>query len=251
MQSKEANRLRNHAIWETAIDALVIMNDEGFIIAYNPAAETLFGYSLDEAVGQNIALLMPQKYRDQHDEHLLQQRQQPVGEHQVNAIGTTRQLVAQHKNGQTFPIYLSLSEIIVKGQRQFSAIVRDISELKAIENALRDSEQRLRYSQNFAGIGTWDWNVNTNELYWTEQIPPLFGYPKGALETNYEIFRAAVHVDDRLLVEDAITACLEKNIPYNIEHRVMWPDGSVRWLHERGDVIRDGQGKPVDRKSVV
>lgn len=251
MQTKEGIRLRNHAIWETAVDAILTIDDGGFIIACNPAAETLFGYNSDEALGQNIALLMPQKYRDQHDEHLKRQLHQPMGGHQVNAIGTTRQLVAQHKNGQTFPVHLSLSEMNVKGQRQFSAIIRDISELKDIENALRDNEQRLRFGQDFAGIGTWDWNVDTDELYWTEQIPPLFGHPKGALETSYENFRAAIHVDDRLLVEDAITTCLEQDIPYNIEHRVVWPDGSVHWLHERGDVVRDGQGKPVRMLGVV
>lgn len=251
MHHDEQSQLRNQAIWETALDAIITIDAQGHIIAYNPAAETLFGYSRDEVLEQNVAILMPESHAVLHNGYLQQRLQQPATKRQSPAIGHSRNLEGQHKDGHTFPIRLSLNEMTINGQYQYTAIIQDISELKAIEKTLRDSEQRLRFSQGFAGIGTWDWNIQDDELYWTEQIPPLFGYPQGELETSYENFLAAVHVDDRLLVEDAITACLERNIPYDIEHRVVWPDGSVHWLHEQGDVIRDDQGNSIRMLGIV
>lgn len=117
--------------------------------------------------------------------------------------------------------------------------------------SLKDNEQRLNRSQIFANIGTWDWNVETGDLFWSERIGPLFGYQHALPETTYENFLAAIHPDDRQLVIDAVDACVYQGADYNIEHRVLWPDGTVRWMQERGDVVRDSDGKPLHMLGVV
>ena len=251
MASNDETQLRNQAIWETAMDAIVTIDKQGLIPAYNPAAETLFGYSCDEALGQNVSLLMPKAYQVPHNTALQQRLKQPVEKQRSGIIGHSRPLEGLHKDGRTIPIRLALSEIDLNGQLEFMAIIQDIRELKATEVSLRERESRLHLSHDFSGIGTWDWNIVTDELYWTEQIPPLFGHSKGALETSYENFISAVHLEDRLLVEDAISACINRGIPYDIEHRVIWPDGSVHWPHGRGDAIRDEQHKPVRMMGVI
>lgn len=119
------------------------------------------------------------------------------------------------------------------------------------EEGAETSKERLRRGQLYANIGTWDWNMQTGGLYWTERIAPLFGYPEGALETTYENFLAAIHPADRQAVMDAVKACVEQNAPYEIEHRVVWPDGTIRWLLERGAVVPDANGKPVQMLGVV
>ena len=124
-------------------------------------------------------------------------------------------------------------------------------ELLSITARLQQSEERLRRSQVFANIGTWDWNIQTGELYWSERIAPLFGYATGMLETTYENFLNAVHPDDRQAVIDAVNGCVEGRAQYEIEHRVVWPDGAVRWVLERGDVIRSAQGAPMHMLGVV
>ncbi len=127
----------------------------------------------------------------------------------------------------------------------------DITDRRKMENDLRISEERFTKSQNFANIGTWDWNIQTGALYWSDRIAPLFGYEVGALETTYDNFEAAIHPDDRQLVTDAVSACVESGVEYNIEHRVVWPDGTVRILLEKGDVVRDADGKPLNMLGVV
>ncbi|WP_151704053.1 response regulator [Nitrincola alkalilacustris] len=127
----------------------------------------------------------------------------------------------------------------------------DITERLRAEQGADAAKERLRRGQLFANIGTWEWDIVTGDLFWTERIAPLFGYPDGDLETSYENFLAAVHPDDRQAVNDAVTACIDRDVPYDIEHRVVWPDGSVHWLLERGDVQRDSEGNPMRMIGVV
>ncbi len=117
--------------------------------------------------------------------------------------------------------------------------------------ALRASEERLKRSQTFANIGTWDWNIRTGSLYWSDRIAPLFGYQSSVPETTYDNFLAAVHPDDRQAVIAAVAACVEQGDEYNIEHRVVWENGEIHWLLERGDVIRSPEGEPLHMLGVV
>lgn len=111
--------------------------------------------------------------------------------------------------------------------------------------------ERLRMAQKYSGIGTWEWNIADDALYWTEQIPVLFGYPEGALRTSYDNFINAVHPEDRAQVETAIRRTIEEDQPYRIEHRVVWPDDQIRWLLETGDITRNEAGEAVRMLGVV
>lgn len=112
------------------------------------------------------------------------------------------------------------------------------------------SEFRFRRSLYHAGIGTWDWDIVSGGLYWSESIGPLFGYDEGVLETSYQNFINAVHPDDRAKVEAEIAKCVAGG-DYYVEHRVVWPDGSVKWVEEAGDVLRSEDGTPLRMLGVV
>lgn len=140
----------------------------------------------------------------------------------------------------------------------FISIRTDVSELKRTEQQLvqkltqlEETEKRLHQSQVFANIGTWDWNMQTDELWWSEMVSPIFGGPNQTLATSYDNFIAAIHPDDVSLVTSAVAACVELGEDYDIEHRVIWKDGSVRWVSEKGDVLRDAAGRPVRMLGVV
>jgi len=133
---------RWQAILATARDAIVAIDARGRITLFNPAAEQVFGYRAEEALGQNVSLLMPAPYRDEHDEYL--RRYERTGE--ARAIGRIRSVQGRRKNGEVFPIELSVSESRVGDEVLYTAIVRDISERLATEEALRverDFAERL------------------------------------------------------------------------------------------------------------
>ncbi len=127
----------------------------------------------------------------------------------------------------------------------------NLYERRLAMQALTDSETRLKRSQLFGNIGTWDWDIASGKLHWSEIVAPLYGYERDLLETSYDRYLEAIHPDDRERVIAANRACIEEEVEYDIEHRVVWPNGEVHWLHESGDVVRDEHGKALNMIGVV
>ena len=128
------------AIHDTAVDGIITINRKGIVHSFNPAAERMFGYAAHEVVGQNIKLLQPEPYRTHHDEYL--QNYQKTG--QAKIIGIGREVVGRRKDGTTFPLDLSVSEVNLGERSFFTGLVRDITERKATELALQEANLRLQ-----------------------------------------------------------------------------------------------------------
>lgn len=150
-----------------------------------------------------------------------------------------------------------LSTVIarVKRSRWLSRLKNDL-EISLHKNELQrkqleKKEERLRFSQYFANLGTWDLNLLNQDMYWSEKIAPLLGYDSENINASYDAFMAAIHPDDKQNMIQAMEACRRQNNDYEIEHRVIWPDGSVHWLLQKGDVIRNGEGRAVRMLGVV
>ncbi len=127
----------------------------------------------------------------------------------------------------------------------------DITEQKKAEDALHLSEERYARAQRAANIGSWDWNIVTGDLHWSDRIEPIFGFGEGEFGATYEAFLKCIHPDDRQLVTDAVNACVRNGRDYDIEHRIVWPDGTIRWVFETGDVVRNGDGEAVRMLGIV
>lgn len=130
-------------------------------------------------------------------------------------------------------------------------IMRDITELKQMEIQLRSSEERYYLAQQAANLGSWDLNIKTNSLHWSEQIEPIFGFEKGQFKGTYEAFMECVHPDDRKMVIGSVDSCINENTDYSVEHRIVWPNGTMRWVAESGNVIRDKNGAAYRMLGIV
>jgi len=128
---------------------------------------------------------------------------------------------------------------------------REERERKQAEEALKRSEERYTLAQQAANIGSWDWDISTGDLIWSEQIEPMFGFGRGEFGATYTAFLDSVHPDDRQHVSNSVNACVEDGKDYAIEHRIIRPDGTVRWVSETGDVIRDESGKALRMVGIV
>lgn len=115
---------------------------------------------------------------------------------------------------------------------------------KKSERRLRRSEALLSEAQHIARLGSWEWSVIDNNLYWSETLYDIFGVPLGR-EMTYERFLDCVHADDREKVDRAVREAFDKKENYSIEHRIVLPGGGQRVIHERAEVRFDERGLPV------
>jgi PAS domain S-box-containing protein len=122
---------------------------------------------------------------------------------------------------------------------------RDITERKQAEAALRENASRLKLALEAAQMGTWDWNMVTHEFVCSDQLGPVFGLPSGTCHPSYNAFLKAVHPEDREYVARAMTHAIEQGADYGVEFRVTWPDGSLHWVGNKGQVYCDDAGKPT------
>jgi two-component system, LuxR family, sensor kinase FixL len=140
---------RWQAILNTAQDAIICISATGEITLFNACAERMFGYAAEEVLGQNVRLLMPPPYRDEHDGYLSSYRATGVPQ----AIGRVRQVRAQRKNGEVFPIELSVSEAVVGDETFFNAIIRDVSERDQAQAERARLNTQLHQHERLADIG--------------------------------------------------------------------------------------------------
>jgi two-component system sensor kinase FixL len=136
-------------ILETVPDAMVVIDERGVVQYFSIAAERLFGYAADEVRGQNVRMLMPAPYREQHDGYLARYR--ATGERRIIGIG--RIVVGQRKDGSTFPMELSVGEANSSGQRLFTGFVRDLTERQRTERRLHELQDGLLHVSRLRSMG--------------------------------------------------------------------------------------------------
>ncbi|MBW8302799.1 MAG: PAS domain-containing protein, partial [Brevundimonas sp.] len=109
---------------------------------------------------------------------------------------------------------------------------------------------RLQRAQALAQMGSWEWNIQTGELLWSDEIFILFGLPVDAFGASYSAFLERIHPEDRARVEEAVRCAVEEGADYAIDHRIVRPDGETRFVHEYGEVERDQAGRPVRMRGI-
>jgi len=149
--SLEALRLsdaRWRAVVDAAVDGIIVIDARGRIEAFNPAAERMFGYAEQEVLGQNVSVLMPEPHRTQHhaylDHHL------KTGERKIIGIG--RAVNGMRKDGQVFPLHLSVGEFSINGEMHFTGILHDLSRRTELEERLREATALARLGEMAAVI---------------------------------------------------------------------------------------------------
>ena len=341
---------------ESAMDAIIAVDESQRIVLFNPAAELMFGLAAAEAIGQPIETLIPEKLRSRHADHV--SRFADTGETRRKMVGPGC-VSGRRANGETFPVEVSISHIKMPDRRLFTAIVRDISqrmddelalreseerlalfaattfegivvsergrildcneqfsqmigykvrelvgrvieelivpedrervaaniragresilehamlrkdgsriiveahgkthpiglpagrrltsvrditERKRIEQALRDRQADLKRAQSMGQIGSWRLNIETGELHLSDENCRILGIPV-ATPLSYQSFLAVVHPDDREYV-DRMWTCALGGMPYDIEHRLL-VDDTVKWVRQRAELEFDEEG---------
>jgi PAS domain S-box-containing protein len=149
------------------------------------------------------------------------------------------------KDGRVFERFVAPQRL---GDQIVGRVVtyRDISQSVRTEQALEQNRAFLEKAQEVAHIGSWVEELDGSEqLGWSTETHRIYGVPLGEFAGTSETFFEFVHADDRDTVRAAAAAAVEEGKPYDIVHRIVTTDGSVRWVHEKADVVRDAEGRPA------
>jgi PAS domain S-box-containing protein len=273
--------LKIQTVVDNVGEGIVTVDAQGVIESFNDAASHIFGYSPAEAIGQNLTLVIPPNMRSWHVEGM---RRYLQGEDQHIVGKKNVELPGLHKTGRVFHMELTLSDMRIVDQRLFVGIVRDISERKQAEGALRAAhakletrvqqrtaellkaneflkleiterqriEETLRYIQDvltkaqaIAHLGSWEMDVTTGKMKWSDEFYRMCGIPPQSVPANLDLGLELIHYDDREAARQALAGVLTGGRECKYEWRIMRPDGSVRHVLAQGEVIYNEERKPL------
>ncbi|HLL18444.1 MAG TPA: PAS domain S-box protein, partial [Rubrivivax sp.] len=233
----EAERQRLAAIVESSSDAIIGKTLDGRITSWNRGAQDLFGYTADEAIGQPVQMLIPPE-RAAEEMRLLTDLARGIS---VPPLDTVRRA----KDGSLREVSVSISPIRDGRGRVVGAskIARDMGEQRRAERALRDSEERLRFTLETSQIGSWDLDLASGRISRSRRHDQCFGYSNLQPEWTSDIFLDHVHPEDRDRVQRKFRDTVKQQTDWSEQYRVIWPDGSVHWLAGHGSIRFEG-GRP-------
>ncbi|WP_457442576.1 PAS domain S-box protein [Roseateles sp. P5_E4] len=234
----EAEVRRLAAVVESSADAIIVKTPDGRITNWNAGAEKMFGYTAAEVVGQPVQMLIPPE-REAEETRILASLAQ--GQH-VPPFRT----VHIARDGRRVEISAQVSPLRDAAGRIIGGIksARDLTHQRQIETALRQSEARLRFALESAAIGDWELELDSGLIHRSRRYDQCFGRPDSEGPWDRERMLAAVHPDDRAMVEAGLAALPEGHRPWHAEFRVVWPDDSVHWLRLDARVTHDDAGSP-------
>ncbi|MDQ3378550.1 MAG: PAS domain S-box protein, partial [Actinomycetota bacterium] len=211
-----------------------------------PGAERIFGYAAAEIVGRPLRNLMPERFKQSHEEGF--RRYLKTGEAHVIDKGPA-ELAGLRKDGTEFPLELSLGEMREEEDILFTGIVRDVTERKKAERQVREAEQRYRtlveqlpaaiYVQD-AGDGDEPGGIT----YMSPQVEDQSGYTPQDFLQDPELYMGIIHPEDRGRVQEEDSRTERTGEPFRMEYRVLKPDGTVVWLRDEARLILDEEGRP-------
>lgn len=226
-------------IVDSSLDAVVAMDSQGFVTEWNPQAEAIFGFTKAEAVGEFLHnLIIPAGFRESHRRGL--QNYLQTGNGQI--LNKVVHFSARRKDGSEFPIELTVTAIDAGEHPHFAGIVRDISERTAQEQALRESKEKLKEAQQIAGLGFFEWYVDTDHLEMSDEKLRMIARPGLALPLTFETFLSFVHSDDRHTFTEAHSKVFEGMNEVELEYRILRDNGEIRYLLSRGKASRRADG---------
>jgi len=233
----EENLHRQARIFDCIHDGVILTDLDGRIIDWNPAAEKIFGYTKAEVLGQTPGLLHRPEDSATLTGKIIEGVERDgrwsgeilfVGKDGTEGICETTVVPLRDRHGRTVATI---------------GVNRDITARKQAETELQEAQERLTLAVRGSREGLWDWNIQTNDVYYAPRFKEILGYAEGEMENKFHAFESRLHPEDRDRVLAAVRNHLEHRLPYDIEYRLRSKTGEYRWLHARGQAIWESNGR--------
>jgi PAS domain S-box-containing protein len=243
------------AILDSANYTIISTEPDGIIRTFNAAAQRMLGYAADEVIGRHTPELIHRKDEIVDRAAVLSREMDRPIEPGFEAFVAKARLgppdenewTYVRKDGSEFPVSLSVTAL--RDERGeitgFLGVGFDITLRKRTEAALRASEERFDLSVRGSSDGIWDWNVLTNEVYYSPRFKELLGFRDDEIENVFSEFETRLHPDDRGRILEAIRAHHEDGQPYDVEYRLRRRDDAYGWFRARGQAVWDENHRAV------
>ncbi|MDD2699971.1 MAG: PAS domain S-box protein [Sideroxydans sp.] len=232
--------LRHHQVIETALDGYWMTDAQGVLQEANESYARMSGYTVDELVGMHISQLEASE------------RPEDVGAH-IERIVTDGydKFETQHrcKDGRVLDIEISAT-FMPEGQKLF-VFCHDITQRKQYASRLQQKQEMLNEAQRLGKLGSWEMELSSSELKWSDETYHIFEIDRSVEGALYDIFEKTVHPDDRDRVEQTFQQSLREHVPYDIEHRLLFPDGRIKWVREHCTTTYGETGEPLRSLGMV
>jgi len=217
---------------------------EGRILEINDSFESFFGYTREEVIGKTSLEL--NLYYDPED------RARLVSELQKKGIVRSLEVKGRKKDGTIIIVSMSISKVELNHEQYVLGILRDITDQKKTQQTIVDLNQslhklseRMVLATRSARLGIWDWDVINNELIWDDGMYDLYHVHREDFSGAYEAWILQVYPEDKDRADKAIQSALTGEKDYDLEFRIIWPDGSIHTVHATGQVFFDHNGRPL------
>lgn len=232
---------RLRAVVDTAVDGIIMIEGDGSIVAFNPAAEQLLGWKAADILGRNVSILMPAPHRQAHDGYL----RHHLATGHTNIIGSGREVQALHQDGSLIDVRLAVGPVAQADKPLFVGFLTDMRQRKAMESSLlRSEEQHRTLISNMPGVTfrrvaqpAWQ------PLFLSTPVEALTGWPAEALLAHTQSMEQLLLESDTAALHQAVTEALQAGVSYACEYRLRHRDGDIRWVTESGRGVYDAQGQ--------
>jgi PAS domain S-box-containing protein len=241
-QRRDSAEALTSALVESAVDGIIVIDLEGDVELFNPAATRMFGYDRDEIMGRPVDVLVPAWRREALGQHIRPDR----WSWRSGEIGVGREVEGRRKDGSTVPLFISVSEMHVGTARKFTCVAHDLTALRQAQREAMRARDRFELAALGALDALWEWSAEPQaSFYLSDRFWELLEYRRGELPDSLEAFSSLVHPDDRDVAFHAMQERLALRAPFVVELRLRRKSGDYRWFRGHGQAVWGQDALPM------
>ncbi|HTK04758.1 MAG TPA: PAS domain S-box protein [Candidatus Eisenbacteria bacterium] len=236
--AEEESHERLVAIVHASQAAIFGTTADGTITSWNHGARKVYGYAPSEIIGKNLSALFPDGLAGAEAAKLIERASK--GEHIENLETANRK-----QDGSRLDVAMTVSPIGERGKiAGLAVIARDLTSRRQADEERRKSLELLAEAERIAHVGSWEWDLASDAMTWTDELFRIYGLEPGAEKPSLAVYLRQIDTEDREKVKQAVKKARAEAVPFSFDHRITRPDGEPRILRAHGAVQRDTAGKP-------
>ena len=239
VQLKESQD-QNESVVRDAVFGVIVFDQHGTIMQFNPACEQMFGYVGSDVIGQNVSVLLSEGHHPDQDDFMADYKS---GKRSTK-IKRAREIWARRRCGEDFVIEASVNTMWVNGKQLFCGMLRDLTETRAQRHAFERQKETLELALQSGRLGLWDWDIDAQHLHISDIWAGILGYEKHELDHDPGIFARLIHPEDGEETDRQMREIRRgTRTEYSAEFRMRHKRGHYVWIEGRGEVFdRDEKG---------